>query len=134
MSLTPFEAALGRTQGRIRPDGATPSDGSWMLVLGSDLDGVVADGLEAGDYHEASQSLDVTGIELIRVGQLELRDPGDAAAALLAWEASLLIDGSAVSTMRAYAGRSRTISDMVANVSGLSGVHVITLRLSLVNA
>ncbi len=52
----------------------------------------------------------------------------------LAWEASIIVDGSKLATMRARPGRERLVTDLAANVSKLSGLHAIGVRLELVVA
>ena len=52
----------------------------------------------------------------------------------LAWEASLVVDGTALARMRAKPGRERLVTDLAANVSKLSGVHTVGVRLELVTA
>ena len=47
-------------------------------------------------------------------------------------EASIVVDGTKRATATAKPGRSRTLTDLAANVSKLSGVHQVGVRLELV--
>jgi len=129
MAFTPFDAALGTRQGRIAPVGFTPTSGDFAFVLGSDVDGDVHD-FEIGDHAEVQQSVDVTAENFIRA-RLRLRSPAQLPAGV-AWQAAITIDGVPASTMLLASGRSRDRADMAANVSKLTGNHVVGLRLELV--
>jgi hypothetical protein len=62
-----------------------------------------------------------------------LRVPASLPAGF-AWEASIVIDGFKMARARATAkpGRTRTLTDLAANISKLSGVHQVGVRLELV--
>jgi hypothetical protein len=62
---------------------------------------------------------------------LALRVPADVPTTL-AWQASLIIDGTKPATFTARPGRTRTFTDLAANVSKLSGLHQVGVRLELV--
>jgi len=129
MAFTPFDTALGTRQGRISPVGFTPTSGDFAFVLGSDADGDVHD-FEIGDHAEVQQSVDVSAENFIRA-RLRLRNPSQLPAGV-GWQASITIDGAPGATMLLADGRSRDRADMAANVSKLTGNHVVGLRLELV--
>ena len=86
--------------------------------------------LALGDHVEVSQSVDLTGVMLVR-SAVRLRVP-ERMPTGFAWEASLIVDGMKYASLRARPGRERTVTDLAANVSKLTGVHVIGVRLELV--
>ena len=104
MAFTPFDAALGTRQGRLEPAGFEPTSGDFAFVLGSDVPGHEHD-FEIGDFAEVQQAVDLTSENFIRARK---------------------------ASMVAAAGRTRDRADMAANVSKLSGVHTVGLRLELV--
>jgi hypothetical protein len=50
----------------------------------------------------------------------------------LVWEASVVVDGQKRARLRCEAGRCRAVRDLAANVSKLSGLHQVGVRLELV--
>jgi hypothetical protein len=74
--------------------------------------------------------VDVTGINLVRV-LLRLKVPASIPADL-AWEASVTVDGVKKARMTALPGREHLVTDLAANVSKLTGVHLVGVRLELV--
>jgi hypothetical protein len=129
MTLAAFDSRLGTTQGRIRPAHAPPASGEHVFVLGSDAPGHHAR-LNPGDRAEVYQEVDLTGVDLFRV-HLHLRVPDDVPAGL-AWEASLVVDGRKLARATCRPGRSRTLTDLAAHVSKLTGVHRVGVRLQLI--
>ena len=127
MALTAFTSRLGRGQGRLATSKAT--SGNYAFVLGDNEPGRLFE-LAPGDRAEVSQETDLTGVMLVRA-MLRLRVPSSTPSGL-AWEASILVDGTKLACMRAQAGRERLVTDLAANVSKLSGLHVIGVRLELV--
>jgi len=127
MALTAFTSRLGRGQGRLQTSRATSGD--YAFVLGEDEPGRLFE-LAPGDHTEVTQSTDVTGVKLVRA-LLRLRMPASTPTGL-AWEASLVVDGTKLARMRARPGRERLVTDLAANVSKLSGTHVVGVRLELV--
>jgi hypothetical protein len=127
MALTAFTSRLGRGQGRLQTSRATSGD--YAFVLGEDEPGRLFE-LAPGDHTEVTQSTDVTGVKLVRA-LLRLRMPASTPTGL-AWEASLVVDGTKLARMRARPGRERFVTDLAANVSKLSGTHVVGVRLELV--
>ncbi|MCL2726696.1 MAG: hypothetical protein FWD69_19935 [Polyangiaceae bacterium] len=125
MALTAFTSRLGRSQGRI----ATPNATSGAFVLGDDEPGRFFE-LAPGDHAEVTQETDLTDIMLVRA-LLRLRVPASTPSGL-AWEASLIVDGTKCARMRARPGRERLVTDLAANVSKLSGLHILGVRLELV--
>jgi hypothetical protein len=131
MELDAFRSRLGLTQGRIKSAGISPTSAEYVFVLG-DAEGGHFCKLTARDYAQIVQESDLTGVDLVRVS-LVLRVPSDVPTNL-AWEASLAVDGVKQARGRARPGRTRVLNDLAANVSKLSGVHRICVRLELVSA
>ena len=131
MELDAFRSRLGLGQGRARPASAPPASGEYAFVLGDDEPGRYFD-LAPGDHAEVVQDLDLTGVDLIRA-HLTLRVPASLPVGL-AWEASILVDGAKLAQATTRAGRTRAIPDLAANVSKLSGVHPVGVRLELVGS
>ncbi len=129
MARTAFTSRLGRGQGRLLTAKATGGD--YAFVLGEDEPGRFFE-LGLGDHAEVAQSTDLTGVKLVRA-LLRLRVPASTPAGL-AWEASVVVDGTALARMRAKPGRERLVTDLAANVSKLAGVHTVSVRLELVTA
>ena len=129
MALTAFTSRLGRGQGRLATPKATGGD--YAFVLGDDEPGRFFE-LAPGDHAEVTQNTDLTGVMLVRA-LLRLRVPASTPAGF-AWEASLVVDGNKLARMRAQPGRERLVTDLAANVSKLSGLHAIGVRLELVTA
>jgi hypothetical protein len=127
MALTAFTSRLGRGQGRLLTPKATGGD--YAFVLGDDEAGRFFE-LAPGDHAEVTQQTDLTGVMLVRA-LLRLRVPASTPAGL-AWEASILVDGTKLARMQARPGRERLVTDLAANVSKLSGLHTIGVRLELV--
>ena len=127
MALTAFTSRLGQGQGRL----ATPlaTSGDYAFVLGDAEPGRFFE-LAPGDWAEVTQPTDVTGVKLLRA-VLRFRVPASTPAGLV-WEASLVVDGVKYASVRARPGRERLVTDMAANVSKLSGVHTVGVRLELV--
>ncbi|MFI5299195.1 MAG: hypothetical protein ACHREM_13950 [Polyangiales bacterium] len=126
MELDAFTTRLGVGQGRI-----VAGDGSLLLVLGDVEPGRFAE-LAVGDHVDVVQSVDLTGVALIRAN-LSLRVPASVLNTL-AWEASIVVDGAVQARLRGAPGRTRRTSDLAANVSKLAGLHDVGVRLALVAA
>lgn len=129
MALSAFTNRLGRGQGRLATSKATSGD--YAFVLGDDEPGRLFE-LAPGDHAEVTQNTDLTGVMLVRAF-LRLRVPASTPPGL-AWEASIIVDGNELASMRAKPGRERLVTDLAANVSKLSGLHTIGVRLELVTA
>jgi len=128
MALDAFKSRLGLGQGRIRPTSLPASSGDYAFVLGEDEPGRFFE-LAVGDHTEVVQDTDLTGVDLVRAN-LGLRIPTVPAG--FAWEASIVVDGVKLASAMARPGRSREVTDLAANVSKLSGVHTVGVRLELV--
>jgi hypothetical protein len=128
MELTAFTSRLGAGQGRLELE---PGAGDHVFVLGEAEPGRPFE-LAVGDHAEATQSVDLTGIALVRAA-LRLRVPASTPAGIR-WEAALVVDGAVMARATARQGRERLLSDLAANVSKLSGVHEVGVRLQLVGA
>jgi hypothetical protein len=107
------------------------TSGEYAFVLGDDEAGRFFR-LAPGDHAEITQNTDLTGVMLVRAS-LRLRVPASTPAGL-AWEASILVDGIKLASMRVQPGRERLVTDLAAHVSKLSGLHTIGVRLELVVA
>ena len=125
--LTAFTSRLGLGQGRLKTSKA--GMGEYAFVLGDVETGHYFQ-LAPGDYSAVTQAVDVTGISLVRV-LLRLKVPASIPADL-AWEASVTVDGAKKARMTAVPGRERLMTDLAANVSKLTGVHLVGVRLELV--
>jgi hypothetical protein len=131
MELDAFCARLGDGQGRVTPAHAPAGFGDVLFVLGDDAPGWTFE-LAQGDHAEVLQATDLTGLAFVRA-RLALRTPADVPPGL-AWEVSILIDGVKHARALGAAGRTRVLTDLAANVSKLSGVHTVGVRLELVGA
>jgi hypothetical protein len=129
MDLDAFTSRLGLGQGRIRPASLPAGSGEYAFVLGEDEPGRLYE-LAVGDHAEVVQDTDLTDVDLVRA-HLGLRVPASVPAGF-AWEASIVVDGAKLATATAKPGRSRTLTDLAVNVSKLSGVHQVGVRLELV--
>jgi hypothetical protein len=129
MALTAFTSSVGRGQGRLPTPNAM--DGEYAFVLGDAEPGCFFE-LALGDHADVTQSTDLTGVMLVRA-LLRLSVPASTPAGLT-WEASITVDGAKLARMRARSGRERLVTDLAANVSKLSGVHTVGVRLELVGA
>jgi len=126
MELDAFTSRLGDGQGRV-----VGADGEIRFVLGDAEPGRLFD-LVPGDRIQVTQSTDLTGVALVRA-ILELRIPPSVPPGL-AWEASVVVDGAKYARTTCAPGRTRSITDLAANVSKLSGAHDVGVRLELVAA
>lgn len=124
MELDAFTARLGADQGRV-----VDAAGEVRFILGAIDDGRYAR-LAPGDHVDVVQSLDVTQVALVRAS-FELRAPASLPAGL-AWEASVVVDGTKRASLRCVTGRTRRSTDLAANVSKLTGLHDVGVRLELV--
>ena len=129
MELDAFRYSLGRGQGRIQPSSLDPGSGKYAFVLGEDQPGRLFN-LSPGDHAEVIQDVDLTGVDLVRA-HLGLRVPVSVSHEL-GWEASIIVDGAMLAAARVKPGRTRILTDLAANVSKLSGVHQVGVRLELV--
>ena len=103
-----------------------------MSPTGTAAPAVPALELAPGDHAEVTQQTDLTGVMLVRA-LLRLRVPASTPPGL-AWEASIIVDGTKLASMRAKPGRERLVTDLAANVSKLAGVHQVGVRLELMEA
>jgi hypothetical protein len=123
--LDAFRTNLGVTQGRVEV-----APGELRFVLGDLEPGRLFD-LATGEFAEVVQTADLTGVTLVRA-RLTLRAPAGLPAGS-AWEASIVIDGAKLARTTCESGRTRTITDLAANVSKLTGAHEVGVRLELVS-
>ena len=72
-----------------------------LVVLGDDESGRLFE-LAPGDHAEVTQQTDLTGVMLVRA-LLRLRVPASTLPGL-AWEASIIVDGTKLASMRATPG------------------------------
>jgi len=87
--------------------------------------------LTPGNFVEAQQHVDLTGERIVRArGSLSV--PDDLVGAL-AWEVSLSIDGVKRAWLRVRGGQTKSIDDLAANVSRDRGVHMVAIRLELID-
>lgn len=130
MTLTAFDCRLGLSQGRLPRRVHGPGNGGSLFVLGDDRPGCSYD-LALGDHAEVTQPVDLTGLHLLRAGLYLVVPEGPAG---LAWQVSLVVDGVKRTHATCAPGRQRTLTDLAANVSKLSGPHQVGVRLELVSA
>lgn len=133
MELDAFMSRLGLGQGRIRPTSVPAGSGEYAFVLGEDEPGRFFE-LALGDRAEVVQGTDLTEVDLVRA-HLGLRVPAGVPAGVpvgFAWEVSIVVDGVKYASATARPGRSRTVTDLAANVSKLAGMHAVGVRLELV--
>lgn len=126
MELDAFTSRLGDGQGLV-----VAPDGEVRFVLGDAESGRFFD-LVVGDRIEVTQSTDLSGVALVRA-IVDLRVPQSVPPGL-AWEASVVVDGVKYARTTCAPGRTRSITDLAANVSKLSGTHDVGVRLELVAA
>ena len=124
MDLDAFTSRLGEGQGRT----VTPN-GDVQFVLGDVEEGHLFE-LATGDHVEVTQTTDLTGAALVRA-LVHLRAPKGLPAGLT-WEVSVVVDGVKRARATCLPGRTRSITDLAANVSKLAGVHDVGVRLELV--
>jgi hypothetical protein len=120
MELTAFTSRLGEGQGRLGPG---------VFVLGDDEPGRTFE-FARGDHVEVTQVVDLTGVTLVRTS-LKVRTPKRMPPGL-AWEVSIVVDGVKYSGVNLRARSERTLDDLAANVSKLTGQHTVGVRLELV--
>ena len=85
--------------------------------------------IKIGDFAEVVQETDLTGVSLVRLsGNIHIPEstPPD-----LKWVVSITIDDIPYSRLTCLPGHSREIGDMAANVSKLTGIHRVGVRLIL---
>ncbi len=131
MELDAFTSRLGLGQGRVQPQGVIAPSGDYVFVLGDDEPGRFFE-LDAGDHAEVVQDTDLSGVDLVRA-RLRLCVPASQPTGL-AWEASIVVDGVKQARATCKPGREREITDLAANVSKLSSLHQVGVRLELVVA
>jgi hypothetical protein len=120
MELTAFTSRLGEGQGRLGPG---------VFVLGDDEPGRTFE-LVHGDHVEVMQVVDLTGVTLVRTS-MKVRTPKRIPPGF-AWEVSIAVDGVKHSSVTLRAGSERSLDDLAANVSKLTGQHTVGVRLELV--
>ncbi len=120
MELTAFTSRLGEGQGRLGPG---------VFVLGDDEPERTFE-LSRGDHVEVTQVVDLSGVTLVRTS-LKVRTPKRMPRGL-AWELSIVVDGVKYSGITLGAGSERSLADLAANVSKLTGQHTVGVRLELV--
>ena len=130
MELDAFTSRLGLGQGRVQPMAAAPAEGAWAFVIGDDEAGRSFE-LTPGDHAEVVQDTNLTGLAFVRT-QVTLRVPAGMLANFT-WQVSLIVDGVKHAAVIGRPGRTRTVTDLAANVSKLSGVHRVGVRLELVS-
>lgn len=120
MELTAFISRLGEGQGRLGPG---------VFVLGDGEPGRTFE-LARGDHVEVTQVVDLTGVTLVRTS-MRVRTPKRMPLGF-AWEISIVVDGVKYASVTLRAGSERTLDDLAANVSKLTGQHAVGVRLELV--
>lgn len=126
---SPFETALGLHQGRIRPTGWTAAGGEYVYQLGHDLPGQKARVSFGADANRISQTIDVTGVQLIRL-VIHERGPAEIPASQ-AWNVEGQVDtgGTGGFAYPLAEGFTRTRRDLAFDVHDLTGDHDIDVVL-----
>lgn len=126
---TPFEAALGLYQGRIKPTHWVPEQGDYVYCLGHDLPGQVFRISFGDDATSITQSVDVTGVQLVRL-VLGTRGPTSIPDGC-SWVVEGQIDGGLTGGFSTdlAARRTRKQRDLVLDVHDLTGSHDLTFVL-----
>lgn len=126
MSANAFTARMGYSQGRlVLPDGST------VFVMGEREPGYFHE-LVAGDFIQISQSVDLSAVDWIWP-QLRFSVPESTGPQWL-WRVSIWVSGVMLVSTDGRAGQVRELKDFAANVSKHSGLHEVTLMLSLEEA
>ena len=125
MEFDVFSARMGLSQGRVE------IDGDHVFVLGDDHAGYLHN-LKPGDFSEVKQESDLTDVDLVRA-DLTLRVPQSLPPELY-WETSIVVSGNKLAAATGRPGRTRQLRDLAANVSKLSGLHQVGVRLQLVES
>jgi hypothetical protein len=122
-----FSFELGQTQGRIEPTLIDAPAGDWVCVLGSELPGRWAR-LAVGDYVRLAQTGSLTGFDTLRFSLTLLPRTPPAGAY---WWFSFEVGGSEIRGLRLPEDWMRSLIDVGANVTALSGDHEIAFQLEL---
>lgn len=125
MDLTAFNSRLGISQGRIPLE----STESFVFVLGDDVPGYYYD-LEAGDYAQVVQAVDLADIDLIRT-ELDVEVP-ESIPSRFGYEISIVVNDVKLETILCKARYRHHITDLAANVSIMTGVQLVGVRLEVV--
>jgi hypothetical protein len=119
--LTPFDARLGRDQGRL-------AHGSGHAVwIGSAQDGRKYE-MSAGDLVDIVRVADVTGDLLVKFS-IRFTSPRGMTGGHI-WRVCLLLDGEVVTSAAGWPGYERVL-DLAIDVSHVSGEHEVGVRLIL---
>ncbi len=130
MALTAFTSRLGDGQGRVLARSSSEGQGSdHVFVLGERERGRFHN-LAPGDHAEVTQSVELSTVRFVRVALV--LDVPESVPAGFSWEASVIVDGAKLAAARARRGQRRVLSDLAANVSKVTGVHAVAVRLELV--
>jgi sporulation-control protein spo0M len=124
MDLTAFNSRLGISQGRIPLD-----ETDFVFVLGDDVPGYFHN-LEGGDHAQVVQDIDLTDINIVQT-ELTVKVP-DSTPLTIGFELSIVVDNAKMATTVCLTGQERRITDLTANVSKLTGVHSVGVRLEVV--
>ena len=124
MDLTAFNSRLGISQGRIPLD-----ETDFVFVLGDDVPGYFHN-LEGGDHAQVVQDIDLTDINIVQT-ELTVKVP-DSTPLTIGFELSIVVDNAKMATIVCLTGQERRITDLAANVSKLTGVHSVGVRLEVV--
>ncbi len=128
MELTGFSSRLGQEQGRVQPENSEPESGQYVFVLGDDQPGRFCN-LIAGDHAQIVQETDLTDFDFVRA-HLQLRVVESLPADFI-WEIAIIVDGEKRASATCKPGRTRRLTDLTANVSKLTGICSVGVRLEL---
>ncbi len=122
MALDFFSYKLGISQGRME----TPDGEDYVFILGDAERGDYGY-FKQGDYAEIVQETDLTDLDFVRTEVVI--DVPDEIPDTYYWEVAIVVDSIIHSSVLCDAGRVRRITDLAANVSKMTGVHEVGVRL-----
>ncbi len=123
MELNAFNARLGMSQGHMQDDDAN------VFVLGDDNPGYFHE-IEPGDHADVVQETDLTDVDFIRA-EVAFRVPEGSLPSDYFWTVAIVLDGTTYCRATCLPGRERRITDLAANVSKMTGMHWVGVRLEL---
>jgi hypothetical protein len=117
----------GHRAGRIQPSEWTPPDGDWCFLIGSENADVEED-VEIGDVFGVEQEVYIGDVRTITFA-MKLRNTTTAG---IDFKASFLVGGTEIWSEQIALGATREYAKRTINVSHLTGVQTVALRLEAV--
>ena len=119
---------MGVVSGRIQPTGYIVPDGSYVLCLGSDVEGLLAD-LDPGDSAWFYQYVDVTSLTLITF-RVKFVQPDNSAGGIT-FSLSVYMGSKSV-VIQPPDGSTQEFITRAINVTTLTGLQTLYIRLEAV--